>query len=58
MMVHVILSRHSSTGRCYVDLWGCNGSRNTNIQYIHVYNFDEYVSITDILFMLSDNSLL
>ena len=25
---------------------------------IHVYNFDEYVPITVILFMLSENSLL
>ena len=47
-----------STSRCYVNLEGCNGSRNTNVQYIHVYNFDEYVPITVILFMLSENSLL
>ena len=56
--LHVIISRYSSTSRCYVDLWGCNRSRNTNIQYIHVYNFDAYVPITVILLMLSDNSLL
>ena len=58
MMVHVIISIHSSTSRCYVDLLNCDGSRNTNIQ---CNNFHEYLPITVILLMscmLSENSLL
>ena len=39
MMVHVIVSRHYSTSRCYVDLLCCNGSRSTNIQYIQCITF-------------------
>ena len=39
MMVHVIISRHYSTSRCYVDLLCCNGSRSTNIQYIQCITF-------------------
>ena len=36
----------------------CNGSRNTNVHYIQHNNFDEYVPITVIIIMLSENFLL
>ena len=57
MVVHVIKSIHSLTSRCYVDLLNCNVSSHTNIHYTQYNNFDEYVPITVILLMLSENSL-